>query len=524
MEQKSKTKPTVYREPNRQRKYIRVKMPINIEIDGVKYLADDWSLGGMKILDIDPGVYRGDHLTATIKIPFVDFDFSFEVLCEIRNRNSDKRYLGCQFVDISEEQLNLLKYFIDAYISGKVASVDGVLKVDLENQLETETADKATAEDYGIKKTDRKRDIKKWLNISLLAAAGLIISILTVTAIYKRIFVVESRMAGVVAPVVKIRATGKGYMRGDRLKPGDIIPPGSVIARIVDQEIYNQLEMAKSDLSEEENRVVELNKRLKERESFFREYKILAGANLNRAEAEYREARENYSFYQGKYNRGKELHKQGVISNEEFERRLNTKQRMRERLLSKEAKLKEAQSNRRVADQNYYYTGTRVEGGEPGKIRMQIGIARGKLKNLRSRISTLQKQIDSQTVISKNSYEIVKVRHFPDEWVERGDVICEVVNSISDTSLVEALIDLDDAPGISIGQSVNVFIPSTDSFIEGEVTEIYCQEPNMRLTGLPDFRGPDKQFASVLIRIRKRDLRIGLPVKVKFTKSLESLT
>ena len=68
--------PQIVHEAEVHRQHIRLKIPIQVEIDGVRYTVDDWSVGGFGVESIMTSRQPGEHFPVKLIFPFEEFEMS----------------------------------------------------------------------------------------------------------------------------------------------------------------------------------------------------------------------------------------------------------------------------------------------------------------------------------------------------------------------------------------------------------------------------------------------------------------
>jgi alginate biosynthesis protein Alg44 len=121
--------PQVVHEAEVHRQHVRLKIPIQVEIDGVRYQVDDWSMGGFGVESVMTSRQAGEKFSARLFFPFEDFDMSMRFDARMIYADQEHGRFGCAFVSISQDQSALFRYLIDAYLSGEVVSAGDILQV-----------------------------------------------------------------------------------------------------------------------------------------------------------------------------------------------------------------------------------------------------------------------------------------------------------------------------------------------------------------------------------------------------------
>lgn len=215
--------PQIAHETEVHRQHVRLRIPIQVEIDGERYVTDDWSPGGFGVSADLPGREAGDRFTARLFFPFEDFELVVPVDCRVVYITGDRSRFGCRFLGLSRGQIELFRFIVDAYLSGEIVSAGDLLAV-----VARGGAEGAVRPLLDERKGDTLRRI---FGHAALVLAGLTVFALLAYGAYERFFVVKTEDALIWAPLVSIGAplTGEVAEVGVR-KP--VYEPGDILARI----------------------------------------------------------------------------------------------------------------------------------------------------------------------------------------------------------------------------------------------------------------------------------------------------
>ena len=109
------------------RQHVRLKIPIVVEIDGTRFNVDDWSMGGFGIESEMSSRQPGERFPVRMVFPFEDFEVSLRLDCQMVYILEDNSRFGCRFLGLSQGQVALFRYLIDAYLSGEIVSGGDIL-------------------------------------------------------------------------------------------------------------------------------------------------------------------------------------------------------------------------------------------------------------------------------------------------------------------------------------------------------------------------------------------------------------
>lgn len=221
--------PQIVHEAEVHRQHVRLKIPIQVEIDGVRYQIDDWSMGGFGIESEVASRQPGEKFTAKLTFPFEDFDVAMRLDCQMVYVLSDASRFGCRFVALTKDQVALFRYLIDAYLSGEVVSAGDILSVRARDNTAQARLDALAADPFAAEDSTGRR-IKRYAGYGLLGLAGLALAALVVLGVQERFLTLEATAAVVDAPIHRVRAPAAGSLQP--LTIGDPVRPGQTVAYV----------------------------------------------------------------------------------------------------------------------------------------------------------------------------------------------------------------------------------------------------------------------------------------------------
>ncbi len=510
-------------EANSGRRHIRIKMPIDVVIDGETYRAADWSLGGIRVADIATDRAPGDTFTAELAVPFPGFRFAVRVRCEVVSNDRERRRIGCKFIDLAEDQVEILRYLVDAYISGRVATVDAILHV---AGGAANVGRRGSADHLAVPLGQRLAQAgRKTLQIGVLLALGGVLLALVGGALHARLFTVEATVAAVSAPTIDMRAPASGSLLGPGLLPGTRVAAGTELFEVRDATLEGNLEVARATLRREQAELSGLRRKLAERQAFFIEYRVLAAVDLEKAEAERERAAETYEIVQRIARRAGARRDRSAAATRYAEEALIKEIKAEHDLRVAVAALTEARSNGRMAEENYYYTGTRVEGGEPSEIERAIELAERSVATAEAKVSALVLQRRAMVARSPCDCVVHARLATPGEWLETGHLVYVLRSADESQTLIEVLVSQERADEVEIGATADVKLADRGSFLTARVVSVNRGRQYERRTGLPEASRRSAEFAAVLIApdAPLAGVEIGLPAKVRLSSSRGSV-
>jgi len=221
--------PQVVHEAEVHRQHIRLKIPISVEIDGTAFTVDDWSMGGFGIMSEMTSRQPGERFPVKLMFPFEDFDVTLRLDCQMVYILEDNTRFGCRFLGLSQGQLALFRYLVDAYLSGEIVSGGDILAIAGRDNSATVRERMAGFNPYAEEETAGRR-IKRVVGYGALAAAGIGLIALVALGVHERFFTVRAEAAQIHTPMYRLRSPAPGIMTP--LNMPTLLAPGTPVARI----------------------------------------------------------------------------------------------------------------------------------------------------------------------------------------------------------------------------------------------------------------------------------------------------
>jgi alginate biosynthesis protein Alg44 len=212
------------------RQHVRLKIPIQAELDGVRYQLDDWSVGGFGVESVMTSRQAGEHFPMRLIFPFEEFEMTMRMEARMVYVDQDHGRFGGAFQGLSREQMEVFRYLVDAYLSGEVVSAGDILQV----RARDNTARARVQPLHAILPEDEPwvLRLRRYGGLIGAAVAGLALVAVIGVGIQARFFIRVSTSAVVEAPLVQIRAPIAGRLIG-ALESGDRVPAGALVGTIL---------------------------------------------------------------------------------------------------------------------------------------------------------------------------------------------------------------------------------------------------------------------------------------------------
>lgn len=208
-----------------QRQHARYRLPAQAQFGEHLWEVLDWSVGGFAIamphLDIGLGLNR--TVSLRMIFPLEDYDIVMPVQAEVRNVDRERGRIGLRFVNTTPRQVSVLRYIIDAFLSGELVSLGDVMDV---------TARSHEAPSRAIPTRDAPTTLAGKLAAMVRTGAGyalvggvtLALALFVFSAVYERLFVSRPIASTISTDTITIAAPVTGQVEvvasGTDLVPG----------------------------------------------------------------------------------------------------------------------------------------------------------------------------------------------------------------------------------------------------------------------------------------------------------------
>ncbi len=102
------------------RRYERIRMPVDIEMAGRTWTAEDWSVGGFRIAETEAECAGDADHHVVLRLTVDGWTYAFRLLARRVHRDEAAGASGYQFLGMSDPQLDLIRALIVEQVSGGV--------------------------------------------------------------------------------------------------------------------------------------------------------------------------------------------------------------------------------------------------------------------------------------------------------------------------------------------------------------------------------------------------------------------
>ena len=210
------------------RQHVRYQIPAKLEVQGETVVLRDWSVSGVSVLPMPEKIGRMKQFEARLSFDFQTFMFSVMVEIETVRFDEESQKWAGRFVNLSKQNLSLIHYMIDAFLSGEVVLVGDVLSVATrEGFIQKDFSDRLEPKRNFIQEVFFQ--IRRMLGYAFFL--GIIFGLLFFVAntLYERLFVIESLSARVLGNVTVLRAPDNGFFQNTLNGQNTMIKKGQLM-------------------------------------------------------------------------------------------------------------------------------------------------------------------------------------------------------------------------------------------------------------------------------------------------------
>ena len=221
--------PQIVHESEVHRQHVRLKIPIQVEIDGVRYQVDDWSVGGFGVESVMTSRQPGERFPVRLIFPFEEFELTMRVDCRMIYVDQDHGRFGCAFTAMSKEHAEIFRYMVDAYLAGEVVSAGDILQV----RSRDNTAAGRVQPVYNpyLEDDSWAARLRRYGAIAAFGLAGIALLTVIFFGLKERFFTITANTAVVEAPVVEISSPVAGRFIS-ALEPWERVFTGTLLGTV----------------------------------------------------------------------------------------------------------------------------------------------------------------------------------------------------------------------------------------------------------------------------------------------------
>ncbi len=484
--------------------------PLQVEIEGKRYIIPKWSLQHFKIVDFPdlPRLYA-DKKSFKIKpiIRFRNFNIQFETTAIPLHYDPLKRELIGRFEKIPEEHRELLQYFSEALETGDMVNIDNVLRrVDM-------PVTPASTELKGAE-PDKAFRRKRAMMTAVYLLFGTALILYSLLALYKKFTRIEVDSAFVSAPIIQLKAPASGYINEVFMESGNYIAQGQPLLI---------LDSAKTILSSDSNIALKRNK-VALIESLISEKKYKLEQQLLIRQTKLKAAQRGLSAA---------LSNRNIKCQRRYQTQTDRQNPQKHRAECQSAKTKVSSAQNKLAAEKQALKLANRQGSH-SSAAMQVLI--NKLENAKLELYALgvesQKLHETgnkpnkinqlQTLLSSASGKLVNVIEDQHQYVREGQVIA-IIQQQNTAKKIDAYVTQEKAAQLKTGQRALAYSPTLDDDVEAVIERIDYVENSLSIPNRDLFHWPVEKEKNVKLSLKiiqdtADNLPFGLPLSLSIQK------
>lgn len=197
-----------------QRQFVRLRIPVEVVVNGQRITAFDWSAGGFSLIvaRAEDTIKAGRRIELTLNLRFSGFDLSLPLKAEAKYTapaaDEGGWRIGFAFVEVGEEQASALRYVVGSYLSGELShAVDVFASVHRDNSAKSRTKSPPPM-DKGLTAAKAGRFLT---GLAALCIGFLVIGFVGLT-VYEKVFLTQSSIASVTMDGDPVKAPQSGVL------------------------------------------------------------------------------------------------------------------------------------------------------------------------------------------------------------------------------------------------------------------------------------------------------------------------
>ncbi|MGO4386524.1 PilZ domain-containing protein [Microvirga sp. 2YAF29] len=207
-----------------QRQHPRYRLPMKCLYAGTQVQVIDLSIGGIGVRNGAFDAVPGCIVALTLIFPFNGYELTLPVQAEVRYVNEEHSRVGMRFANVSPRQHNLLRFVLDAYLSGEIVEAGDVLDV-VSRRNEGKTRDvPQRPKPQGLKENAFHYG-RNFAGYAAVAAVTLLLVGFIASGIFQKLYIIPAQSAQITADLVTVPAPSSGQLTfvasGDEVQAGE---------------------------------------------------------------------------------------------------------------------------------------------------------------------------------------------------------------------------------------------------------------------------------------------------------------
>ena len=237
----------VVSEKRAERQFVRINLPMEVRAAEKTFKGRDFSLDGFSFDGRVDGQEPGDEGEFELRILFRGYTLNIDVKGGLVRYDERLGFSSYRIVSVGEDQLDIMRRLIRAYLSGQLVTFDGFI---LSNDMQTRRA--RSAPQGNVNKPTWRTQLRVWrrrlTNLTVVGMALMAVAVLLL-AVIERWAVTEASIAATTAPQITLRAPQAGRISAHDWLTDDQIFRDDFILAIDDATLSAEIGLSRQALS-----------------------------------------------------------------------------------------------------------------------------------------------------------------------------------------------------------------------------------------------------------------------------------
>lgn len=434
------------------RTFPRYSAPLDIEINGHTYPALDWSLSGFRIGEVRSLGLAGEKVKAKIAVHISEFEFKFEAMAELLRLDPEKREAAFSFIGLSTEQIRALGFISAAHLSGRLKSVDGLLRNVSSGSSSGSTKTSDEEIDRVVHLEHRKVLVRRGV-FALLAVVALLsarAAILTITN-------VSSVAAWVDVHKIDVSAPEPAIVQNIVATDGMSLKVGAPIATLSNRPLEIELANAEAEKRVLEARLDGLRTILGGRSDMLHTEEALATQAYQQAKVRREETQQSLEAVRSHAEKLTELAARGIVSLTDQAKAEQAVAEVTERAALADRAVDDAKARLASARSGFFVGDSRSTGYEPAALSLSVRELEEQIDAASVNITGLKSRLSELSMTSPCNCMVSEILLLPGERTVAQQPVMRL-EPTDQARTVSAFVKHSDARRLQIGQRATVLL------------------------------------------------------------------
>lgn len=502
------------------RKHYRITIPIWVKVDDKTYKTEDWSIGGLSLVNFHKTLNVGDELELKVLIKFQGFNIGFDAKVKIISAHNNK--IRCKFVDLSSRSKNILQFFSQSIISGQMVDIeDAIKRIDIPINLQDDNL-----EEY----KNEKRPFFRWPLKTIFftifyLTAGLLLFLYVALILYSNFVHMKVDSAIVTAPTEAVVSPFEGVIEKIYVTKDQTVRANEPMLTIKDHLLEQNLELERANHEQVKADLEVKAKNFREEKSELGIYKTIGQTRVEEAKQNLQSLIETNENLASQHERAKKLYAKRYIALSEYNKFEADHEASVHKVEQARHQYQEQLQALKSIDTGHYYSRDQVQSAVPQQEAL-VAQAEKNIAASQQKITAMEKQLEAHTLRVPFDGDVVDISKSTGNTVARGDKLMLIEHNQPRT--ITAYLTQDEVVELEMGGTATIYVPSLKKRFAGKILQIdrtygFVDEVNTQYKP----RTTNDRSANVIIVLTdfsiedtRKFLAPGTPAVVYFNRSL----